>query len=234
MRKADRLFQVVNLVRSNQPITAESLAERIGVSVRTIYRYIDDLSISGIPIYGEPGVGYLMDENFELPPLTLNPNELDALILGVEMVSRATGSELTMAAKTLLSKIEAALPPRTVEANLTTVRALNNISNTQTLRHWDELYRAIQNQQAINIIYLNLSDQMSKRTVFPLGIFYWGEKWTVGAWCLLRSAYRDFRLDRIQHLDLAADAKPSEQEISLTAYMHAQAKSWKLKSSFSH
>lgn len=126
----------MNLIDSHQQITAERLAERVGVSVRTIYRYIDDLSISGIPVYGELGVGYLMDEAFELPPLTLKQNELDALMLGVEMVSRATGSYLAMAAKTLLSKVESTLPP---------VRALNNMVNTQTLRHWDELYRAIQN-----------------------------------------------------------------------------------------
>lgn len=94
MRKADRLFQVVNLIRTHQPITAQQLAERIGVSVRTIYRYIVDISITGIPVYGESGIGYLMDEDFELPPLTLNQDELAALMLGVEMLSRATGSTL--------------------------------------------------------------------------------------------------------------------------------------------
>lgn len=234
MRKADRLFQLVNLIRTHQPITAERLAERIGVSVRTIYRYIDDLSISGIPVYGESGIGYQMDEDFELPPLTLNQEELAALMLGVEMVSRSTGSDLAMAAKTLLGKIGATLPPQSFETNLTPIRTLGDSLSPQTSRYWDELYRVIQKRQAINIVYLSLSDQLSQRIVFPLGIFYWGEKWTVGTWCLLRNSYRDFRLDRIKDIDLALDVEPLEQEISLEAYMHFQAEAWRLKLSCPH
>lgn len=110
MRKANRLFQLVNLIRVHQPITAQQLAERMEVSVPSIYRYMDDLSVSGIPIYGEPGRGYALLDNFELPPLTLNTDELEALTLGVEMLPNATGSELAGAAKTLLSKIEAVSP----------------------------------------------------------------------------------------------------------------------------
>ena len=86
MRKAERLFQLVNLIRAQQPITAEQLAQRIGVSVRTIYRYIDDLSLSGIALYGEPGRGYSLQDGFELPPLTLSQDEIAALLLGVELL----------------------------------------------------------------------------------------------------------------------------------------------------
>jgi predicted DNA-binding transcriptional regulator YafY len=81
---------------------------------------------------------------------------------------------------------------------------------------------------------LSLSDRLSQRIVFPLGIFYWGEKWTVGTWCLLRNSYRDFRLDRIKDIDLALDVEPLEQEISLEAYMHFQAEAWRLKLSCPH
>lgn len=234
MRKADRLFQVVNLIRSHQPITAERLADRMGVSVRTIYRYINDLSVSGIPIYGEPGIGYRMDDDFELPPLTLNPNELEALMLGVDMVARSTGSDLAIAAKTLLSKIGAALPPQSIEPSSTPVRALNERPSTHTLRHWDDVYRAIQHRCAIEIVYLSLSDQMSQRIVFPLGMFYWGGKWTVGTWCLLRKSYRDFRLDRIQHLALVSGIEPPAPEISLSTYLQVQGDAEQSKSSDAH
>lgn len=218
MRKADRLFQLVNLIRSHQPITAERLAERIGVSVRTIYRYIDDLSLSGIPVYGEPGVGYALDENFELPPLTLTQDEIAALMLGVEMLSKSTGTDLAAAAKTLLSKIGAVLPPGSFDPTRTPVRALGEILNDQSLRYWNDLYQSIQQQQAVKIVYLSLNEQLSQRVVFPLGLFYWGEKWTVGTWCVFRKAYRDFRVDRIQQLDFALDAEPPDQEISLDLY----------------
>ncbi|MGB5959823.1 MAG: YafY family protein [Coleofasciculaceae cyanobacterium] len=217
MRKADRLFQLVNLIRSHQPITAEQLAERIGVSVRTIYRYIDDISVSGIPVYGESGIGYVMDKDFELPPLTLNQDELAALMLGVEMLSRATGDDLAAAAKTLLSKIGAVLPPRSFDPTHTPVRALGESLNDQSLKYWNDLYRAIQQKQAIRIVYLSLSEQLSQRVIFPLGLFYWGGKWTVGTWCQLRNSYRDFRVDRIKSLDFASDFESSE-EITLEAY----------------
>jgi predicted DNA-binding transcriptional regulator YafY len=215
MRKADRLFQLVNLIRSNQPITAEQLAERIGVSVRTIYRYIDDLSVSGIPVYGEPGVGYALDEDFELPPLTLTCDEIAALMLGVEMLSRSTGSDLAGAAKTLLGKIGAVLPPRSLNPTCTPIRAVG--LNEQNLKYWNELYRSIQQKQTISIAYLSLNEEMSQRVVFPLGLFYWGGKWTIGTWCQLRNAYRDFRVDRIESLDFALDIE-FPAEISLEAY----------------
>ncbi|MBD1876121.1 YafY family transcriptional regulator [Nodosilinea sp. FACHB-131] len=222
MRKADRLFQLVNLIRSHQPITADRLAERIGVSVRTIYRYIDDLSLSGIPIYGEPGVGYALDKNFELPPLTLTQDEIAALMLGVEMLSKSTGTDLAAAAKTLLSKIGAVLPPSSFDPTRTPVRALGEILNDQSLRHWNDLYQSIQQQQAVKITYLSLNEQLSQRVVFPLGLFYWGEKWTVGTWCIFRKAYRDFRVDRIQQLDFALDTERPDQEISLDLYTEFQ------------
>jgi len=228
MRKADRLFQLVNLIRSHQPITAGQLAERIGVSVRTIYRYIDDLSVSGIPIYGEPGVGYALDEDFELPPLTLTHDEIAALMLGVEILSRSTGNDLAAAAKTLLSKIGAVLPPHSFEPTRTPVRALGDILNDQSLRHWNDLYRAIQQQQAVTIVYLSLKEQLSQRIVFPLGLFHWGGKWTVGTWCILRNTYRDFRVDRIQNLDFASDVEFPDQEISLDSYTKFQLKRIKL------
>ncbi|MEP0854331.1 YafY family transcriptional regulator [Funiculus sociatus GB1-A4] len=218
----------MNLIRAHQPITAGQLAERIGVSVRTIYRYIDDLSVSGIPIYGEPGIGYALDEDFELPPLTLTPNEITALMLGVEMLSQSTGTDLAAAAKMLLSKIGAVLPPRSFDPTHTPVRALGDILNDQSLRHWNDLYRGIQQQQAVTIVYLSLSEELSQRVVFPLGLFYWGEKWTVGTWCILRNAYRDFRVDRIQNLDFASGVQFPDQEISLDSYTKFQLERIKL------
>ncbi|MBH8553670.1 YafY family transcriptional regulator [Nostocaceae cyanobacterium CENA357] len=200
----------MNLIRSHQPITAEQLAERVGVSVRTIYRYIDDLSVGGVPVYGEPGIGYALTEDFELPPLTLTHDEIAALMLGVEMLSRSTGGDLATAAKTLLSKIGAVLPLRSFEPTRAPVRSLGNMLNDQSLNHWNDLYQAIQHQQAVMIVYLSLNEQLSQRIVFPLGLFYWGSKWTVGTWCTLRKTYRDFRVDRIQDLDFASDVEVPE------------------------
>ena len=226
MRKSDRLFQVVNLIRVHQPITAEDLAERVGVSVRTIYRYVDDLSVSGVPLYGMPGIGYALREGFELPPLTLTQNELDALMLGVEMLSNSAGAELAASARTLLSKVAAAVPLRNTQPGLSSIRALRVRPSTVQQQYLDDLHRAIQKACAVRFSYLSLSGQLSSRRVFPLGLFYWGGKWTVGTWCTSKKAYRDFRVDRISHLHLAEQEPPLEGQWNLRAYMQFQSEQW--------
>lgn len=226
MRKSDRLFQVVNLIRVHQPITAQALAEHIGVSVRTIYRYIDDLSLSGIPLYGVAGVGYALHEGFELPPLTLTQDELDALMLGVEMLSNTAGAELAASARALLSKVAAVLPFRNAEPALSSIRALRVKPVTSEQRYLDDLHRAIQQGGAVRFSYVSLSDVISDRTVFPLGLFYWGGKWTVGTWCTTRKAYRDFRVDRIHSLQLMTQSQTLAPQWNLRSYMQYQAEQW--------
>ncbi|MCP6695894.1 helix-turn-helix transcriptional regulator [Pseudomonas donghuensis] len=225
MRKADRLFQLVNLIRVHQPISAERLANRIGVSVRSIYRYIDDLSFSGIPIYGTAGVGYALDADFELPPLTLNRIELDALMLGMEMLSAAADNDLSAAARTLLSKISASIVHHKVDPGTATIRALGS-TPASTRGHLAILRRAIENAQALKITYTRLDGAVSQRLIFPLGLFYWGGKWTVGSWCDVRAAYRDFRVDRIASITIAQQPLPDNPALDLQAYMKYQASQW--------
>lgn len=218
MRKAERLFQLVNLIRVHQPITAEKLADHLGVSVRSIYRYIDDLSVGGIPVYGEPGRGYSLQDHFELPPLTLSRDELDALMLGVDMLTQASGHRLGTAARSLLDKIQAAVPehrpgPHAFQAPVRTV-------HEDQLALWDPIHQAIQDRTQVQIHYLSLDDQPSQRTVLPLGLFYWGNKWTLGAWCLLRRDYRDFRLDRIQTITPTPEQTPIPDTVDLDHYLN--------------
>lgn len=218
MRKAERLFQLVNLIRVHQPVTAERLAERLGVSVRSVYRYIDDLSVGGIPVYGEPGRGYRLGDRFELPPLTLTTDERDALLLGVDMLTQSSGHRLSAAASSLLDKIQAALPehrpgPHAFQAPARTV-------DPNHLRFWDPLHQAIQHRTQIRIHYLSLDDQPTQRTVLPLGLFYWGNKWTLGTWCLLRHDYRDFRLDRIQTIEPTREHSSIPDSVDLDHYLN--------------
>lgn len=234
MRKAERLFQLVNLLRAHQPITAEQLARRIGVSVRTIYRYIDDLSLSGVALYGEPGRGYRLHEGYELPPLTLQRDEIAALMLGVEMLANSSGSEFAAAARSLLGKIGAALPAHSIDPDHAPVRALNGSLAERQSRLWDDLHRAIMLKRAVNLNYLSLERQQTQRLVYPLGLFYWGSKWTLGSWCTLRGAYRDFRLDCIRNLSMAPDAVPLSAEVDLEAYMRFQARRWQEKVAAHH
>nr|WP_256679555.1 YafY family protein [Pseudomonas sp. Fl4BN1] len=202
------------------------MAERIGVSVRTIYRYVDDLSVSGVPLYGMPGIGYALREGFELPPLNLTQSELDALMLGVEMLSNSAGAELAASARTLLSKVAAAVPRRNTQPGLSSIRALRVRPSTVQQQYLDDLHRAIQKAGAVRFSYLSLSGQLSSRRVFPLGLFYWGGKWTVGTWCTSKKAYRDFRVDRISHLHITEQEPPLAGQWNLRAYMQFQSEQW--------
>lgn len=227
MRKSDRLFQIVNLVRVHQPITAAKLAERLGVSVRTIYRYIDDLSLSGIPLYGEAGVGYALHKNFELPPLSLNSGELEALSVAVDLLSRSVGHELAQYAHSLLAKIDAVLPSPHSRRSDPVIFSPFNLQSPDARRRWDQLRNAIHSRQTVWLAYTDLSGTATDRTIYPLGLFYWGSKWTVGAWCLLRREYRDFRVDLIRQLFPTPQTEPIPAQASLTAYMAHQARACK-------
>lgn len=221
MRKSDRLFQLTNILRRHQPITAKQLAERLTVSERTIYRYVDDLSLAGIPIYGEPGVGYRLSKGFELPPLQLSSGELEALIAGVSFTASLTGKEFAASANSLLSKIEAALPNESqMIANkdrVVRVPAYHRQSDAYLM--WGKVHVGIASGCWLRITYQSLSEIMTDRTIFPLGLFYWGGKWTLGCWCALRGDYRDLRIDRITKLEPSEQAGVLPEDVSLSAYI---------------
>lgn len=218
MRKAERLFQVVNLIRTKQPITAEKIAEELDVSVRTIYRYIDDLSVSGIPIYGTTGIGYKLHAHFELPPLNLTEGELDALILGVKMVTSWTGDSLAASARSLASKIESELPSDLKKEYSRTIYAPDYSDNSNNKNVWEVIYKSIKKLNSVLIEYRALDGAETTRTIYPLGLFYWGGKWTIGSWCTLRQDYRGFRLDRIEKIS-TKDEVLNSKEINLEAYL---------------
>jgi len=224
MSKSDRLFQLTNLLRAYQPVTAKQLAEKMMLSERTIYRYIDDLSVSGIPVYGEPGLGYRLTEGFELPPLHLTALELEALVLGVNLVTTRTGENLSQAAHSLLSKIEASLPldHELQKENQTVALAPYSFYDEKIRKKWDLVHLAIKDKTQLQLYYLSLDNQESDRAIYPLGLFYWGGVWTLGAWCFLRKAYRNFRVDRIEDIAVSSEILAVPAHVSLSDYIQAQ------------
>ena len=219
MRKADKLFQLTNLIRVKQPITADEIAEELGVSVRTIYRYIGDLSVSGIPIYGTKGIGYQLHENYELPPLNLTEKEIDALVLGIKMVSTWTGDLLSEGAQSLANKIELVLPKH-VRNEYSPIVYAPDLSIRENEREvWGQCYEAIKKQYVLQIRYRTPDGNLTDRKIFPLGLFYWGGKWTLGCWCSMRGDYRDFRLDRIKEIIVTKKTYETTDVVNLQAYM---------------
>lgn len=203
MRRADRLFQLVQTLRNRRFATGEELAEAVGVSTRTVYRDVRDLQYSGVPIRGEAGVGYRLERGFELPPLTFTTEELEGLVLGARFVAAWADRELAAAVGSAMTKIEAAIPSALREALLGTPLFAPGFDFASCMTaHMTELRRAISELRVIRFAYTRGDGERSQREVRPLGLLFWGSKWTLATWCELRGDYRSFRPDRISQLEL--------------------------------
>lgn len=201
MRRADRLFQIVQIMRSGRLITARMLADRLEVSERTIYRDIADLQGSGVPIDGEAGIGYMMREGYDLPPIMFSREEVSALIVGARMVGAWSGARMALAAETALSKIDNILPDdMRGMAQTTPVFAFDFQMPEFLKRRLDDLNAAIANHTVLELVYEAPEREPTKREIEPVGLNYWGKTWTVAAWCRLREDFRTFRIDRIQSM----------------------------------
>lgn len=206
MRRADRLFQIVLFLRRRRVATARDLAQALEVSERTIYRDIEELSACGLPIEGAAGVGYRLRRGFDLPPLMFDREELQALRLGARMVRSWADAELSQAAANALRKIEAVLPEGMDDPG-EALYAPN--LKPYPVRLVGLLRRGVTEHRKARFAYTREDGTASNRTVWPLGLFYWGAVWTLVAWCELRNDFRSFRLDRI------ADAEVTEEPFTL-------------------
>lgn len=198
MRRADRLFQIVQYLRGGRLLTAARLAEMLEVSERTIYRDIADLQASGVPIDGEAGVGYVMRSGFDLPPLMFTRDEIVALVAGAQMVRGWGGLAMARAAEEALVKIEAVLPEASrARVADTSIFAPAHAMSEAVRTLIDEIERAIEARQVLAFAYRDEAGAQTRRDVHPLGLSYWGRVWTLLAWCELRQDFRMFRLDRM-------------------------------------
>ena len=197
MRRADRLFQIVQYLRGRRLTTAAQLADWLQVSARTVYRDIQDLERTGVPIEGEAGVGYRLRPEFDLPPLMFTFAEIEALVAGARMISSWGSPQLKQASELALAKIAAALPEmRRAELERTRLYALN-FSGPAIGDVLDTLRHGIAGRMVTLLDYQDAKGAPSTRPVWPLGLYFWGHVWSLAAWCELRSDFRNFRLDRI-------------------------------------
>lgn len=201
MRRAERLFQIVQLIRGRRLSTERFLAERLEVSERTVYRDVADLMAQGVPIEGEAGVGYRMNAGFDLPPLMFTRDEAQALVAAVRVARSRLDIGLATHSDNALSKILAVLPPaERAAAESLAVYAPPVGPDERTRTQLQALRTAAEARRKVRLDYLDLKDRRSERIVRPLGCFYWSEVWTLAAWCEKRDGFRNFRVDRIEAL----------------------------------
>jgi len=221
LRRADRLFQVIQLLRRNKVITARDLAEGLEVSERTIYRDIQDLVRSGVPIEGEAGVGYVLRRGFDLPPLMFTEAEVEALVLGMRVVASWSDPDLAKAAESALARVEAALPER-LGLRLTQSRlyAPGFHVRPQMLARLGEFRACLEDRHKVWLHYRDVNDAETERIVRPLGLFFWGYTWSLTAWCELRDDFRSFRLDRVLDFRILEDTFADEPGRTLDDFFH--------------
>lgn len=203
--RANRLFELMRLLRGGGVHRAEDLATRLGVSVRTIYRDVDRLGASGITVQGTRGTGYVLAQETVLPPLSLTADEVEALNLGLAILNEAGDDGLRRAAGSLAAKIDAALPTQTPDQAQAWKTAFSPFAEAgRTLAHLPLLRSAITARQKVALTYTSASGDVTRRVIRPLRTDYLARSWSLTAWCELRGALRDFRLDLIE----SAEALP--------------------------
>ena len=220
MRRADRLFQIIQLMRRKQTVTARELSETLEVSARTIYRDVQDLIGSGVPIEGEAGVGYVLRAGYDLPPLMFKDEEIEALVLGARIVETWADADLAVAASDAIAKIEAVLPERLRSYMAETALLAPSSWHMEPIAFdLGEMRRAVRSQIKVRFGYSDALQQRTERTVRPLSLAYFGPVWILAAWCELRDDFRTFRLDRMRDFSLTGDRFKQERGKTLHDFL---------------
>ena len=221
MRRADRLIKIVHyLRRRRQAVTARQIADHFEVCQRTVYRDIQDLMNSGVPIYGEAGVGYVIDKKYHLPPVMFDFDELEAIALGINMVRTWTDEKFSKIAESALEKIQAVLS----ESLLNDMQQLTTHSEESGGKiPWEvsfsDIRECIRSRRKIEFHYTDLNEKTSDRTIRPLSLVFFGPVWLVLGWCEMRKDFRNFRLDRMAELVIPGTTFKDEKDKTLRAYL---------------
>jgi len=210
MRRADRLIRIVHFLRGRrQAVTAKRIAEEFEICTRTVYRDIQDLMNSGAPINGEAGVGYMIDKQYYLPPVTFDAEELEAIGLGISMVRQWTDQRFAEKADSAFGKIQAVLP-----ANLSQPIP----SRTSLPCHGLSAFQICATVFAFAEKFTSAIPMNTLRILRPLALIFCSPVWLLATWCEKRSDFRNFRLDRIRSVGFREDTFEDEKDKNLSAY----------------
>ena len=217
LSRAERLLALIQILyRHRHPVSGAMLADELRVSLRTLYRDIASLQAQGAHIDGEPGVGYMLRPGFMLPPLMFSQEELEALVLGSRWVAERTDSALKRAAQNAIAKIVAVLPQdlrHAVDASPLMIGPVEPLAAGDT--ELTAIRNAIRAERKVAITYLDLSEQETRRTIWPFALGFFERVRVVAAWCELRNDFRNFRTDRITALGVDDQRYPRRRHTLL-------------------
>jgi predicted DNA-binding transcriptional regulator YafY len=222
MRRAERLYRLVDELRSRRVTRADELAAALEISPRTVYRDIAHLQASGLPIQGEAGVGYLLSPGFDLPAVTFTHDQLEALAVGLAMAESLDDPDLATAAREARAKLQSALPRpdtrRLMDAPFFALRR-----STGAPAHAARVRTAIRQRRVLSLGYADALGHLSTRRLRPLAIWAMTDGWMFSGWCELRADFRTWRFDRVVTLTLTEDRFPDDADKSLAAFRAREA-----------
>ncbi|MDP1752754.1 MAG: YafY family protein [Reyranella sp.] len=200
MRRSDRLFDIIQRLRTTSgPVTAAALATDLEVTPRTVYRDIATLQARRVPIEGAAGIGYVLRKGFDLPPLMFTIDEVEAIAVGARLVRRLRDPKLRESAEAVLAKVTVVLPERLRNhLSATPIYVSPGIAAEAQGADLADVRAAIRDSRKLYIAYADEKGRRTHRTIWPIAMAYYVDVTLVGAWCELRAAYRNFRVERIQ------------------------------------
>lgn len=228
MSRTSRLFDLIKVLRARRmPVTALDLSHELGISARSVYRDIETLRSLGAPLEGQAGIGYCLRDGFFLPEFAFSPDELDALILGLGWVRQRADPTLAQGSESALAKILSAgkNSPATVDgppALAAAASASERVDPPQAACLRD----AIRRQRKVAIRYEDAQGSSTERTVWPIAIVYFDDVRLLAAWCEHRSAFRHFRVDRLQVRTVFEERYPGRRQAIITRWRQ-QDRDWR-------
>lgn len=211
MSATSRLFSIIQTLRAaKRPITARQLCDQLEVSLRTIYRDIAELQAQNVPVEGEAGIGYVLRKGYDMPPLMLTPDELEAALLGAQWVAERGDTKLADGANNLIAKLNDIIPrhlKQFVDSSVVTAPCLT--PTTADNVDPERLREAMHLCKKIEIEYIDVADRISKRTIWPFMLAYLETTKLVVAWCEKRKGFRHFRTDRIMKMNILDEKFPT-------------------------
>ncbi len=222
MNRIDRLFGILTLLQSRKFVSAEKIADKFGISIRTVYRDVKALGEQGVPVSFEPNKGYFIVNGFFLPPVSFTSDEAHALLLIESIVYGFSDKSIKKNYSEALNKIRAVLSPEQKDRleNLKSTTHLQLPSRiTPDLDFLSTVQNAIAAKKIIEIQYINQKEEASKRQLEPIGLVFYALSWHVIGWCHLRNEYRDFKLSRIKHLKMTDIPYTRSEHMALNDYL---------------
>jgi predicted DNA-binding transcriptional regulator YafY len=220
LRRTERLFQIIQILRrASRPVTASAVADELETSLRTVYRDMAELVAQQVPIRGEAGIGYVLDRGFDMPPLMLTPDEIEAAVLGAQWVAGRGDAALATAARDLIAKIGAVIPdhlrPFLIDS---TVAASGVARHNPDAIDLSRLRASIHGQRKVALRYRDEENRETERVIWPIGVGYFEAARIIVAWCELRLDFRHFRTDRVVTAAFLDERYPTRRAQLRTAW----------------